>query len=114
MHKLQCIQNTLGRIVTNCNRCSQAGPILKNSIDCQLNLDVFLKKPLWFISLFTVVTQTISALICLFIAEGVTQDTTAQILIFCTQIKKTHFGYSFAPTLWNDLPDDVRSALTLF
>ena len=29
MHKLQCIQNTLGRIVTNCNRYSRATPILK-------------------------------------------------------------------------------------
>ena len=29
MHKLQCIQNTLGRIVTNCNRYLQATPILK-------------------------------------------------------------------------------------
>ena len=29
MHKLQCIQNTLGRIVTNCNRYSRASPILK-------------------------------------------------------------------------------------
>ena len=33
-HKLQFIQNTLGRIVTNCNRYSQATPILKNSIGC--------------------------------------------------------------------------------
>ena len=30
MHKLQCIQNILGRIVTNCNRYSRASPILKN------------------------------------------------------------------------------------
>ena len=29
MHKLQCIQNTLGRIVINCNRYSQATLILK-------------------------------------------------------------------------------------
>ena len=29
MRKLQCIQNTLGRIVTNYNRYSQATPILK-------------------------------------------------------------------------------------
>ena len=27
--KLQCIQNTLVRIVTNCNRCTWASPILK-------------------------------------------------------------------------------------
>ena len=29
MHKLQCIQNTLRKIVTNCNRLSQASPMLK-------------------------------------------------------------------------------------
>ena len=29
MRKLQCIQNTLGRIVTNCNRYSQACPFLR-------------------------------------------------------------------------------------
>ena len=29
MSKLQCSQNTLGRIVTNCNRYSRASPILK-------------------------------------------------------------------------------------
>ena len=29
--KLQCIQNTLGSIVTNCNRYSRASPILKKT-----------------------------------------------------------------------------------
>ena len=29
MHKLQCIQNTLSRIVTNCNKYTRASPILK-------------------------------------------------------------------------------------
>ena len=29
MHKLQCIQNTHGRIIINCNRYSRASPILK-------------------------------------------------------------------------------------
>ena len=29
MRKLQCIQNTLARIVTNCNKYTQASPILK-------------------------------------------------------------------------------------
>ena len=66
------------------------------------------------------VNQAISALICLFVVEDMAQDTTAQIkgssiLPISTQIQN-HFGYSFAfdaPTLWNDLPDDVRSAPTL-
>ena len=29
MHKLQCIQNTLARVVTNCNKYTWASPILK-------------------------------------------------------------------------------------
>ena len=29
MRKLQCTQNTLARIVTNCNKCAWASPILK-------------------------------------------------------------------------------------
>ena len=37
MCKLQCIQNTQGGIVINCNRYSRVSPILKNSIGCQLN-----------------------------------------------------------------------------
>ena len=66
------------------------------------------------------VTQAISALICLFIVEDMAQDTTTQIkgssiLPISTQIQK-HFGHSFAfdaPTLWNDLTDDIRFAPNL-
>ena len=79
------------RIVTNCNRYSQASPILqKNSIGCQLNSGVFSKQPLWFISFFTVVSQTILALICLFIVEDMAQDTTAQVKGFWRFLNFTH------------------------
>ena len=74
MSKLKCIQNTLGRIVTNCNRYSRATPILKNSIGCQLNFGVFSKLTLWFISFITVVTQAVSALICLLFVQDMAQD----------------------------------------
>ena len=37
MRKLQCIQNTLARIVTNCNKYTRASPILNDSIGSQLN-----------------------------------------------------------------------------
>ena len=69
------------------------------------------------------VTQTNSALICLSIVEGMAQDTTAQIRGSWRFLNFTHLytnkktlGHSFAfdaPTLWNDLPDDVCSAPTL-
>ena len=79
MRKLQCIQNTFGRIVTYCNRCSRASPILKKLHWLPVEFRCIFKQPLWFISFFTAVTQTISALICLFVVEGMAQDTTAQI-----------------------------------
>ena len=116
LRTLQCIQNMLGRIVTNCNRYSRASPILKKLHWLPVEFRCIF-------CFFTVVTQTISALICLFDAEGMAQDTTAKIRdswrflnsTHRTQIKK-HFSHSFAfdaPTLWNDLPDDVRSAPNL-
>ena len=66
----------------------------------------------------------ISFLFSLFIATDVAQDRTVQIKgswrlhhsIHLYINKKTHFGHSFAfdaPTVWNDLPDDVCSARIL-
>ena len=76
MRKLQCIQNTLARIVTNCNKYMRASPILKPD-------KRFLEVPQ-----------------------------------FCPSVHKSknHFGHSFAfdaPTVWNHLPNEVRSAPTL-
>ena len=109
--------------VTNCNRYSRASLILKKLHWLSVEFRCFLKQPLWFISFFTVVTQTISALICLFVAESMTQDTTAQIrgswrFLNSSHLytNKKHFGHSFAfdaSALWNDLPDDECSAPTL-
>ena len=97
MRKLQCIQNTLRRIVTNCNRYSWASPILKKLHWLPVEFRCIFKTATLVYSFFTVVTQTILALICLFVVEGMAQDTTAQIrgswrflsLPICTQIKKT-------------------------
>ena len=111
IRKLQCIQNTLGRTVTNCDRYSRASPILKKLYWLPVEF-----------RFFTVVTPTISALICLFVVESMAQDATPpqirgswrflnSTLLYTN--KKNHFGHRFAfdaPTLWNDLPDDVRSA----
>ena len=83
-----------------------------------LGFDVFSKLPLWFISFFT--PKLFQTLICLFIVEDMAQDKTTQIkgswrFLNTTHEytnKKTHFGHSFAfdaPTLWNNLPADVRS-----
>ena len=63
-------------------------------------------------------------LFCLLIVEDIGQDITAQIKgswRFLNSVhlyinKKNHFGHSFAfdsPKVWNNLPDEVRSAPTL-
>ena len=73
----------------------------KNSIGCQLNFGVFSKQPLWFIRFFTVVIQTISALICLFVTEGMAQDTTAQIRGSWRFRNSTHLYTNQKITLWS-------------
>ena len=124
MHKLQCIQNTLDWIVTNCNRYSRAILILKKL--CWL--------PIEFGCIFKTAT-----LVYKFLHSGhpsyfspylsincglMAQDTTAQIkgtwrflnTIHQYTNKKKHFSHSFAfdaPTFWNDLTDDVCSATNL-
>ena len=125
MRKLQSIQNTLGRIVTNCNGYSRAPPIFK-----KLH---WLPVEFWCIFL----TAT---LIYKFLHSGHPSYCSPHLSIRCgrygtryshpdirflevpqyypqyTNKKKNFFSHSFAfdaPTLWNDLPDDVRSAPNL-
>ena len=43
MHKLQCIQNTLARIVTNCNKYTRASPMLKQPHWLPVELRSFFK-----------------------------------------------------------------------
>ena len=84
MRKLQSIQKTLA-IDTH-------GLVLfsKNSIGCQSNFGVFSKLPLWSTRFFIVVTQTISALVCLFVVGDMAQDTTAQIRRSWRFLNTTH------------------------
>ena len=121
MRKLQCFQNTLTRIVTNCNKYTRASPILKRLHWLPLEFCcIFSKKK----SFFTVVIPVTLVLFCLLVVEDIVQDTTIQIkssFRFLNSVhlyiyKKTHFGHSFgfdAPTVWNHLPDEVCSAPTL-
>ena len=86
MHKLQCIQNTLGRFVTNCNRCSLGTPILKPLHWLPVEFWCIFKT----ISFFTVVIQAISALNCLFSLEDMGEHTTTQIKGSCMFLITTH------------------------
>ena len=101
MRKLQCIQNTLGRIVTNCNRYPQATPILKNLHWLPVEFQCIFNPATLVISFFTVVTQTISALICLFIAEGMAQDTTTQISGTWRFLNSTHLYTNQKKIFWS-------------
>ena len=78
MHKLQCTQNTLRRIVRNCNRYSGASHILKKLHWLPVEFRCIFKTAT-LVYKFLHSGHTTSALICLFVAEGMAQDTTAQI-----------------------------------
>ena len=120
MCKLQCIQNTLGRIVTNCNRYSQATPILKIKLH-------------WLPVEFQCIFKT-ATLVYKFHHSGHPSYFSPHLSIYCGRYgtryncpdkrflevpqyyppvhkcKKNHSSHSFAfdaPILWNDLPDDV-------
>ena len=124
MCKLQCIQNTLGKIVTNCNRYSQATCILKKL--CWLQVE------------FQCIFKT-ATLVDKFLYSGHPSYFSPHLSIHCGRYgtrsnhpdkrfmevpqyypsvhkSKKHFSHSFAfdaPTLWNDLPDHVHSAPNL-
>ena len=108
MHKLKCIQNTLGRIVTNCNRYSRATPILK-----KLHwLPVEFRSPKLFQPSSVYLLQKVGT------RYNRPEKRFLEVPQFYPSVHKSknHFGHSLAfdaPTLWNDLPDDVRSAPTL-
>ena len=120
MHTLQCIQNKKLQIPIATHELLLFS---KTCVGYHLNLGVFSKVPLWFISFLAVVTQAISALICLFTMEDMAQDTNTQIrgswrFLNYPSVHKSKkcFCHSFAfdaTTLWNDLTDDVYSAPTL-
>ena len=124
MHTVQCIQNTLGSIVTSCNRYSRASPILK--------------KLHWLPVEFRCIFKT-ATLVYKFLHSGYPNYFSPHLSVCCGRYgtsyncpdkrflevpqlypsvhkSKKHFGHSFAfdaLTLWNNLPDDVRSAPTL-
>ena len=118
------VRLALRRIVTNCNRYSRASPILK--------------KLHWLPAEFRCIFKT-ATLVYKFLYSGHPNYFSPHLSIHCGRYgtrynhpdkrllevpqfypsvhkSKKHFGHSFAfdaPTLWNDLPDDICSALTL-
>ena len=74
IHKLQCIQKTLARIVINMIDTHRHLLFSKDSIGYELNFAAFSKQPLWVISFFTVLIPAVLVLFCLFIVVNMAQD----------------------------------------
>ena len=124
MHKLQCIQNTLARIVTNCNKCTQASPILKQlhwlsvELRCIFKTATLVYKflqighPSYYGPLLSTHCGRYST------RYNHPEKRFLEVPQFCPSVhkSKSHFGHSFAfdaATVWNHLPDEVHSAPTL-
>ena len=124
MRKLQCIQNTLARIVTNCNKYTRASPILKRlhwlpvKSRCIFKTATLVYKflhsghPSYFGPLLPTHCGRYST------RYNHPDKRFLEVPQFCPSVHKSknHFGHSFAfdaPTVWNHLPNEIRSAPTL-
>ena len=122
-HRLQCVQDSLARIVANTSKYSHVTPVRK-SLHCLpiMHRSVFKTALLVykflhsghpkyfepFLKLRDSVYRTRRSQ-----SEGVLLEVEHFASIYKS---KKHFGLSFAydaPMIWNDLPDDVRSAKSL-
>ena len=121
MHKLQCIQKTLARIVTNCNKYTRVSPILKRLHWLPVEFRCIFKTATLVYKFLHNGHPSYFGPFCLLVVEYIVEDIT--ILIkgswrFLNSVhlyinKKNHVSHSFAfdaPTVWND---EVRSAPTL-
>ena len=118
LRKLQCVQNSLARIVTNTTKYSHITPVRK----------ILHWLPIEQRSIFKTALLVYKFLNCgqpryfapfLKPRQSVYNTRRSQAEAhFATSLYKSskHFGLSFAydaPKIWNDLPDDVRSATSL-
>ena len=65
LRKLQCVQNSLSRIVTNTTECSHITPAV-----CQLNSILYSRLPYWSISSYTVVIQNADGKLMLMVCSS--------------------------------------------
>ena len=122
MRKLQCIQNTLASIVTNCNKYTQASPILKLLLPVESRC-IFKTSTLVYKFLHNGHPSYFGPLLSTHCGRYSTRYNCPdkrflEVPQFCLSLHKSkiHFGRSFAfdaATVWNHLPDEVRSAPTL-
>ena len=124
LQKLQCIQNSLARIVMNRNRYTRTTPILKNlhwlpvKYRCLFKTATLVYKflngghPSYFSPFLLLRNSKYNT------RRSRPDRKFLEVPQFCPSVHKSrkHFGHSFAfdgPTVWNELPDDVRSASSL-
>ena len=124
VRKLQCVQNSLARIVTNTNRFSHITPALKSLHWLPIEQrSVFKTATMVYKFLQTGYPRYFGAF--LNARKSVYNTRSSQregevleVPQFIPSVHKStrHFGFSFAydaPKVWNELPDDIRSATSL-
>ena len=123
MRKLQCIQNTLARIVTNHNKYTQAFPILKQLHGLPVEFRCIFKTAiLVYIFLHSGHPSYFGSLLSTRGRYSTRYNSPDKRFLNFPQFypsvqkPKTHFDHSFAfnaPMVWNDFPDEVHSAQNL-
>ena len=124
LHKLQSIQNTLARIVTNHRKYAHVTPILKQlhwlpiKYRCMFKIATLVYKFLHSGSPFYF-QPFLSLSSCSYSTRRSHPDCQYRTVPpFCSSVFKSvkHFDHSFAfdaPKIWNELPHDVRSAASV-
>ena len=124
LRKLQCIQNSLARIVTNTTKYSHITPVRKILHWLPIEQRSIFKtallvykllncgQPRYFAPFLKPIQSVYNT------RKSQADGVFLELPHFATSLYKSskHFGLSFAydaPKIWNDLPDDVRSATSL-
>ena len=125
LRKLQCVQNCLARIVTNTTKYSHITPVFRKTLlwlpfehCCIFKMALLVYKflnhgqPKYFAPFLKPRRNVYNT------RKSQADGVFLEVPHFSTSIYKSakHFGHSFAydaPRIWNDLPDDVRSATSL-
>ena len=120
MCKLQRIQNTLARIVTNCNKYTRASPILKRLHWLPVEFRyIFKTATLVYKFLHNGYPSYFGPLLSTHCGRYSTRynhpdKRFLEVPQFCPSVHKSKNRFAFdAPMVWNHLPDEVRSAPTL-
>ena len=124
LRKLQCVQNSLARIVTNTTKYSHISPVRKTLHWLPIEHRSIFKTPLL---VYKFLHRGYPKYFAPFLKprhsvynthKSQTDGVFLEVPHFAPSVHKSykHFGLSLAydaPKIWNDLPDDVRSATSL-